>query len=515
MTKVEPTKIKLVTDDTIPKRLHIPVVASESRFQGTDPSKKANLASHPVIARILSKRVTQFLMIIPNQIIFWLVIFLGFLGVVDPGINFATAITWYLWFCLVFVMMAVIGRAWCSMCPFGGFAEWIQRRTLFRRLQKPLGLGRKLPESWAQWGFTLSVGTFVFLTFLEEYFNIAGPGTPRDTSLMVLGIVVSAVTFYLVFERRTFCRYFCPLSALIGSVGSMGSVAGFRTNDRAVCLACTTKDCMRGGSSGYGCPWYTWPGSAESNAACGLCTECYKACPSNNVGFYLQSPLTSVIAPKRRRADIAWAVALLWGLVLFQQVNATNVYTNLDNYLNRVTGWNHYPNPIDYLVIIVLGAVVTAAIFKGYQMLFLDPVRGEHVAGNFMEKVNPFRQIFLPLSYALIPIVGMDYFARQLPKFFKHVPRLIPAIVQIFGVNTSKWSLVNYHLISNPAIVDVQLVVMAIGIIGSVYAVLKIFPRDIAPFVQRVVGAKVAAVMLMVALGGVAGWLYIIMHAAS
>lgn len=222
-----------------------------------------------------------------------------------------------------------------------------------------------------------------------------------------------------------------------------------------------------------------------------------------------------MIAPKRRRADIAWAVALLWGLVIYQQVNATNVYASVDGFLNRLTGWNHYPNPIDYLLIIVLASVLTAFIFKGYQMLFLDPARGVHAAGNFMEKVNPFRQVFLPLSYALIPIVGMDYFARQLPKFFKHVPRLIPAIVQIFGVNTSKWSLVNYHLLSNPSIVDVQVAVMAVGVIGSIYAVLRIFKRDLAPLTRHVAGARVAAVALMVALGGVAGWLYIIMHAAS
>lgn len=93
------------------------------------------------------------------------------------------------------------------------------------------------------------------LTWIEEFFNIAGPGNSAATSFMVIGIIVTALSFFLVFERRTFCRYVCPLTSLIGTVGAMGSVAGFRTRDRELCLNCTTKECMRGGENGFGCPW--------------------------------------------------------------------------------------------------------------------------------------------------------------------------------------------------------------------------------------------------------------------
>ncbi len=515
MTKVEPSKVIKVAPDVVSVRLRKPIRPGELRFKDSDLPAKNNVARFPLVSRILHARSTQFLLILPNQIIFWMVIFLGFLGVVDPQINFATAITWYLWFCLVFVMMAVIGRAWCSMCPFGGFAEWIQRKTFFKRTQKALGLGIKLPESWAQWGFVLSVGTFLLLTFIEEFFNIAGPGTPHYTSLMVLGIVVTAVTFFLVFERRTFCRYFCPLSALIGSVGSMGTAAGFRTNDREVCQACTTKDCMRGGSSGFGCPWYTWPGSAESNSACGLCTECYKGCPSGNVGLYVQKPLTSIIAPHRRRADLAWSIVLLWGLVVFQQVNVTTPYVSLDNYLNRITGWPNYPNPIDYTVIILAIGFLTAGIFELYRRAFMVKEMEVTAPGSFIEKVTPFRQMFLPLSYALIPVMGMDYFARQLPKFFQHVPALIPAIAEIFGVNAKNWSLVSYRLLSVQGIINVQDGVMALGMLASIYATIKIFDREIAPLVHNRVAAKVTAIGIMVAFAAISGWLYVIMQAAN
>lgn len=487
------------------------------RFAATDPSAGRDLAAHPRVARLLRSRRLQFFLILPNQVIFWMVIFLGLAGTVIPGLNFGTAITWYIWFCLVFVMMVTVGRAWCAMCPFGGLAEWIQRRSLWQRTQRALGLGRKLPEPVARYGLLLSVGTFIVLTWLEEFFNIAGPGSPWDTSFMVLGIVASALVFFLVFERRTFCRYLCPLSALIGTVGAVGSAAGFRTRDREVCLTCQTKDCMRGGDNGYGCPWYTWPGSADSNLTCGLCTECYKACPSNNVGLFLQRPLTSVIAPTRRRADVAWGVALLWGLVLFQQINATNGYTAVDHWLNRVTHFPQYPNPIGYLGTIVVLAMVFAGIAK---MMAAGLGRRDFPATpsparSFVDATSRFRSFFLPLAYGVIPVVGADYFARQLPKFFKHASRIVPSVGAWFGSGSVHSHLYNLRLLSDPSIVIVQVAVIIAGTLGSLWATWRIANRDLLPLASHPVGVRVVSLAMVLVFGAVAGFLYLIMHAAS
>ncbi len=561
-------------------RLRPPVRSGiTERFGPTDPQRGWDIAAHPKIARILSNRKFQFALILPNQIIFWLVIFLGILGTVVPGLNFGTAITWYIWFCLVFVLMVAVGRAWCVMCPFGGFGEWVQRRAFWKRTQHRLGLGRKLPEPIARYGFLLSVVSFLLLTWIEEYFNIAGPGGPWATSFMVLGIVGGALLFFLVFERRTFCRYFCPLTALIGTAGATGSVAGFRTRDRQVCLDCKTKECMRGGVNGYGCPWYTWPGSADSNLACGLCSECYKGCPEGNIGLYLQKPLTSVIAPTRRRADVAWAVAVLWGLVIFQQVNATNVYADVDNWLNKGMGLA-YPNPIDYIGIIGVVALLMAGIVKGVERLLarrdLEPpdvnrapypspsahpilssgpvltpgvslASGVSIASGipaapamalagggstalatwagsgsdgpgsstFVSRTSRFRMYFLPLMYGLIPVVAADYFARQLPKFFKHASRIVPAVGHLFGAGSTSSSLYSTRLLSNPGIVEVQLAVIALGMVASMWASWRISGRELVGISRNAAAARAVALALPLACGVAAGILYVIMHAAS
>ncbi len=487
----------------------------EERFAATDPDPGLELTRHPLVARLVRNRKFQFLLILPNQIVFWTVIFVGLFGTVIPGLNFGAAITWYVWFCLVFVMMVVVGRAWCAMCPFGGFAEWIQRRTLFQRTQKTLGLGRKFPEPLARLGFLIPVGSFLLLTWIEEFFNIAGPGNPADTAWMVVGIVSSALLFFLVFERRTFCRYICPLTTLIGTVGSMGSVAGFRTKDREVCLACRTKECMRGGENGFGCPWYTWPGSADSNLQCGLCSECYKACPEGNVGLFLQKPLTSVVAPRRRRADVAWGIALLWGLVVYQQFNATNAFVVMDDWLNKSLAFPHYPNPLDYLGVIVVVAALTAGIAW---LISRGLGRGELThsgGGSFVDRSSRFRAYFVPMAYGLIPVVGADYFARQLPKFFKHSARVVPAIAHIAGFSSARSPVYGFHILSDGWIVFVQVAVVVAGTAAAIWSTWRIADRELVPVSRSALGVRLATLGVVLSCGAAASLLYVLMHAAS
>ena len=491
-------------------------VGIEDRFGRSDPPPGWDITANPGVARLVRSRRFQFLLILPCQIIFWTVILVGLLGTAVPGLNFGTAITWYVWIALVFVMMLAAGRAWCAMCPFGGLGEWVQRRALWRRSQQAPGLGLKFPEPLARYGFLLPVATFLALTWVEEFFNIAGPGDPAGTSWMVVGIAATALIFFLVFERRTFCRYLCPLTSLIGSVGSIGAVAGFRAKDREVCLTCQTKDCMRGGENGFGCPWYTWPASADSNLYCGLCSECYKACPEGNIGLFLQKPLTSVTAPRRRRADVAWAIAVLWGLALYQQINATNLYANLDGWLNTALRFPRYPDPVAYFGLIGLLAVATAGAAWGIGKLFARGGLDFTAKGSFLDRRSRFRAYFLPISYGLIPVVGADYFARQLPKFCHYSPRLIPSVQRIFGSSPGIRSpLFTARVLSDPRIVIAQVAVMALGTLAALWSVWRISGRELVPVSRSAIGVRVAALGLVLGCGAAAAVLYVSIQAAD
>jgi polyferredoxin len=476
----------------------------------------------PLLRAALKRRPFQFLLILPNQLIFWLVIFTGFLGFGTVERNFSTVITWYIWFCVVFLLMVGVGRGWCVMCPFGGAGEWVQRKTLWKRLTSTLGLHRQWPQSWAKWGILPSVGVFVALTWAEEFFNIAAPGKPLYTGILVAFIITFAITTLLVFDRRTFCRYVCPLTALIGTVGATGMVAGFRTRDRDVCLTCTTKDCMRGSDKGYGCPWYTWPGSADSNLMCGLCSECMKNCPHDNVGLFLQPPLTSVVAPLRRRWDIAVAAVVLFGLVVFQQVNALPAYTAVDDWLNGVTRFPAYPNPVDFFGIITAIALLVTAWGWGLWRLFggrVARIVGE--AGPFRaEGKRPFTAWLVPLGYALIPLTAMDYLARQLPKFWLHAARIVPAISDPFAwgwnlFGTAHSALYSFHILSINGVIVSQVAVVGIGTLGSLYAGHKIVQRDLVPLSRHPQLLAVASTVGVLVIGATLALLYVTMGGAE
>jgi polyferredoxin len=515
VTIVEPHRTEVEDPISVAIRLRPPHHDGLSeRFADTDPSPGRELTRWPWLARLFASKKFQLAIAGPTTLGFFAIIVSGLVGTKDPTLN-VTAITWYVWFCMVFVMLVVAGRAWCAMCPFGAIGDWLGRRPVLQRIQKRLHLGRPVPEWLARYGFLLSVGTFIVLTWLEEFFNVGGPGAPHDTSFMIGGLVVVAALSFLVFERRSYCRYLCPLTALAGTVGSIGGAAGYRTKDREVCLTCKTKDCMRGGEEGSGCPWYTWPGSAESNLSCALCAECYKACPNDNIGLFVQPPMTSVIAPTRRRADVAIAVLGLWGMVVFQQVNATNGYVNLDNKLNSWIGFAHYPNPIAYLGLIALLAVVTALPVWAISKMFARSDAALPSSGRrFLERNSRFRSYLLPLAYGIIPVVGADYFARQLPKFFTFITTAVPSIGHPFGFGSTKSSLYDHALLSGNSLVFIQIGVVLLGTAAGAMATWRIAGRDLATVSNGTIGVKIASTTFAIACGLTAAYLYVLMHGA-
>jgi len=489
----------------------------KQHFQPTDP--RIDLLRLPVVGpwldRAVKSRPFQFTMILPNQIIFWVVIVTGLVGAALPQRNFATVITWYLWFCVVFVLMVGAGRAWCQMCPFGGAAEWVQRLSFWQRHPVSIGLHWKWPESWSRYGLLPSVGVFLLMTWAEEFLNIAGPGRPLFTGLMVLFIISFAVGTFLVFDRRTFCRYLCPLTAVIGTIGATGMVAGLRTRDRELCLSCATKDCMRGSAHGYGCPWYEWPGSSTSNLMCGLCTECVKSCPHDNIGLFVQAPLTSVVAPTRRRLDVAVAVLVLFGLVVFQQINALAFYGPIDTAVNNLIHFPSYPDPIIYVTVIAALAGLVAFYVWALRAGLGGRDRTAAKASNL-----GFTAWLTPIAYGMIPLMAGDFLARQLPKMWLNLPKLIASISDPFGYGwnlfgTAHLAIANVQILSIQGVIVTQVAVVALGTLGAAYATVRIARRDLRKLTDHpraVVAVSTAAVVL----GGVAvSILYVAMGAAA
>ncbi len=219
----------------------------------------------------------------------------------------------------------------------------------------------------------------------------------------------------------------------------------------------------------------------------------------------------------RRRADVAWSIALLFGLVVYQQLNALTVFANFDTWLNAHTLFPHYPDPISYLGIIVAVALVMAGFAWVFKQSFARADYTPAVSGRtFVDRTSTFRSYFLPLMYGIIPVVGADYFARQLPKFFQHLPRVPVAIGHLFGFGSTQSSLYNASLISsNAGIIAVQVGVMAAGTLAAMWTSWRIAGRDLAPVGGNKRVVQISAASFALALGVVTAVLYILMNAAD
>ena len=88
----------------------------------------------------------------------------------------------------------------------------------------------------------------------------------------------------LVWELRAFCRYVCPVASFI-SLYSMAGRLMVRKRNAKVCQNCKQKPCLRGNADGWACPYGLSVAAIERNVDCGICTECFKSCPHDNVSL--------------------------------------------------------------------------------------------------------------------------------------------------------------------------------------------------------------------------------------
>jgi hypothetical protein len=84
----------------------------------------------------------------------------------------------------------------------------------------------------------------------------------------------------------------CPIGGFTGLYAQAGPVE-VRVKDPAICAAHAEKTCYAA------CPWGQYPLALKSSANCGLCMECLRACPSDNLAVNLR-PWGADLGPATR-----------------------------------------------------------------------------------------------------------------------------------------------------------------------------------------------------------------------
>lgn len=186
----------------------------EDKLFGLIPlSWKFELTKFKPVLSLLKSRWFPFIPILINLFVFTIILFAAFVGKLSAGnYNFGIMIVWILWWSLLMIVMVpVIGRFWCMVCPFPLFGDWLQRKKL-------VGVGRQ--TSWGlnkRWPNQIrNLWPLVILFFVSTWFSGFFTVRPFATFLLLGIIIGSATIIALFYGKRTFCLFMCPVSGFQG-----------------------------------------------------------------------------------------------------------------------------------------------------------------------------------------------------------------------------------------------------------------------------------------------------------
>jgi ferredoxin len=366
-------------------------VPKDKLFGLIDLDWRFELTKFKPIRKLFKSRWFPLLIILINLFMFTIILLAGFVGGYSSGnYNFGIMIVWILWWVmLMFVLVPGLARSWCLMCPFPIFSDWFQRRRLFGVKEgKPRGLNLRFPKPLRN----MWLMNFIFLgtTFFSGFFTVR----PFATFILLAGIILVATVTGLVFQKRSFCLYMCPVSGFQG-LYSQFATSEIRRKDPELCKKHSPKTCFVGNEKGHGCPWLLTPFDFKKNTYCGMCLECFKTCPYDNMAFNLRPPGIDILVDDRREKrglDEAWKAFIMLGISMVFFLTMQGRWGVLKDMVRATTLKG-------YLTFIASHSAFSLLIIPG--VFFIFSFLSKIFSGD---KEVSLKKVFTNFSYTLVPI---------------------------------------------------------------------------------------------------------------
>lgn len=452
---------------------------------------KFDLLQIGVIKSILKHRAFQYAVIIPNLFFFVIIILSGLFGTPSGAKNFSIIFVWIVWwFFLITILVPFGSRIWCTMCPIPAPAEWLQRRAFIKKNSKSFGLNREWPRKLRN----LWIANFGFLSI--AVFSAILTTRPIATGVLLLGLIITAIILHTIFEKRSFCRYVCPVGGFLGLYSMFASLE-LRVKDREVCRKHKEKECIKGSEKGWGCPWFQYPGNMERNNYCGLCTECIKTCPNDNIALNLRTWGKDLLVRKERHLDEAWKSFIMLTLaVLYVAV------------MQGPWGWIK-----DWATMTSLKEFgLYAFIFIGSALL-LTP--GIFLAFTWISKLLsgieiPLKQMFVDYSYTLVPLGLAGWIGFSWPIMLINGSYAISLISDPFGWGWNLFGTDGFHWtpFASGFVPYLQVLTMLLGLAFSIDIGHKI-SKQISEDEKTALRSLIPIVIFLTGVTLVLLWLYV------
>ncbi|MBI1794184.1 MAG: 4Fe-4S binding protein [Chloroflexi bacterium] len=377
----------------------------------------------PILKPALKSRYPQLAVFIVMLAGYIFAILAGFIGTPVGSRNFSIVFVWIAWWAiLILVAVPFFGRGWCAVCPIPLPGEWLQRGAV---LNPPDKKPKWLNLRWPKFLRNIWLQNISFL--LLALFSSVLLTTPNITAIILAAMLFAAIGLSMVFERRSFCRYLCPVGGFIGLYSQTAPIE-LRIKEKQVCVVCDGKPCYNGSQTGYGCPWDVFPGGLRKNTYCGLCMECIRTCPHDNIAINLR-PFSADLAKPSARIDEAFKAFIMLASAMIYAGVLLGPWGALKDAAYNVgtSAW---------LIYAIIFLAIIFAVLPGFFALGILKTKS----------ALPLKQRFASFATALIPLGLMFWVAFSLSFVLTNASYILASLSDplglgwnLFGTASTAW----------------------------------------------------------------------------
>ena len=406
-------------------------------------SNRIELTHNPFIKNALKNRFPQLAVFVVMLVGYIFAVLAGLVGTPVGSHNFSIVFVWIAWWAiLILIAVPFFGRGWCAVCPIPLPGEWLQRGAV---LNSPHRKPRWLNLRWPKLLRNIWLQSISFL--LLALFSSVLLTNPNITGIVLAAMLFGAIGLSTVFERRAFCRYLCPVGGFIGLYSQTAPIE-LRIKDKHVCVTCDGKPCYSGSQAGYGCPWDVFPGGLTKNTYCGLCMECIRTCPHDNIAINLR-PFSADLAKPSTRIDEAFKAFIMLGSAMIYAGVLLGPWGLLKDAAYNVGTSAWFVYAIVFLAIIF---VILPGSF--WLMIFPSPSgRGVGVRG------------FASLATALIPLGLMFWVAFSLSFVLTNASYILVSLSDPLGLGWNLFGTAN--TVWRPMLMSVLAPAQTLALVGG------------------------------------------------
>lgn len=409
------------------------------------PPSGRNLLANRLVTTALRSRWYPGVLQWATASVFVLIMWQLLLGPDTAHDNLGTALTWVLWWPLIPIIFLLLGRFWCTICPFG---------TLSDAVQKLVGNRRTVPRFLKAYGIWIIDASFILITWVDHVWGVVE--SPWGSGILLLLLTTGVIIAGAFFERRTWCRYLCFLGGLSGNYARTGMIALRATPD--ICATCKSRAaCFNGNEKGPGCPMFEFPRTMDTNANCNLCAACVKTCPNGSIQLTVRPPTKELWFIRKPKLEEAFLAVVIMGIVFVQNITMLEVWKGMLAWLEQTIGTDNYA--VTFTIIFLIAMAIPVALLAGTAFI-AGRLNGDTLAQNFAK-----------FGYAIIPLDVAGHVGHNLFHLLAEGKAVLYTALALVGQPVGNAS---PALLGGTTIQWLQYVLIVFGVLGSLYTAYRI-----------------------------------------